>query len=196
MKVISAYGDLSNTYYGQFRTRTFNDIYGDVKSFRTDFDLFSSVGLNPKFNNDTTIETLFYLLSARYGNSHIMNSDENQFKGRLFSYIFQYGPTWEKRLDIQTSLRGLTEEQLLSGTKAINNHAYNPGTAPSTASLEELEGINEQITTQYKKSKMDAYANLMALLEKDVTEEFLSKFKKLFIWVGYGDSPLVYETEI
>ena len=72
----------------------------------------------------------------------------------------------------------------------------NPGTTPSTSSLEELPGIDDQNTTQYKKNKLDAYANLMGLLEKDVTEEFLSKFKNLFLKFVEREIPLWYITEI
>lgn len=185
-----------NSLYGNYRTRKFNEIYENYNDFEQDFQLYSGVGFDPQFQNTTTTSLVFYLLSSRYGNSSIRNSDENQFKLKLFSNIFQYGPTWEKRLDIQKELRGLSEDELLTGTKQINNHAYNPGTAPSTDTLDEIPAINEQASTKYKISKMDAYANLMALLEKDVTEEFIGKFKKLFIAVVEPRDPLWYETEI
>ena len=82
------------------------------------------------------------------------------------------------------------------GTKAIYNTANNPGTEPSTGSLEELPYINSQNTTGYKKSKMDAYANLLALLDTDVTEDFIKKFGKLFITILEPREPLWYGTEI
>jgi hypothetical protein len=78
----------------------------------------------------------------------------------MFSVIFQYGPTWQKRLDIQAKIRGLTDSDILIGSKAIYNTALNPSTAPSTGSLEELTYINSQNTTNYKKSKLEAYAQL------------------------------------
>ena len=184
-----------NSVYGNYRTRTFNDIYPTFEDFKDDVAIYNSIGLNPNFKENTN-QTLFYLLSARYGNSSVANSDENQFKLKLFSTIFQYGPTWEKRLSIQTDLRALTEDELLTGTKQINNHSYNPSTAPSTDTLDELTTINEQTSTKYKKSKMDAYANLMALLEKDVTEEFMNKFKKLFLIIVEPQLPLWYLTEV
>lgn len=184
-----------NSVYGNYRTRKFNEIYPSYEDFKNDENIYYGVGLNPRFQGSTD-QTLYYLLSARYGNSNIANSDENQFKLKLFSIIFQYGPTWEKRLDIQSNLRSLSEDELLTGTKQINNHSYNPSTAPSTDTLEELTTINEQTSTKYKKSKMDAYANLMALLEKDVTEEFMNKFKKLFLIIVEPQLPLWYLTEI
>ena len=131
-------------------------------------------------DKNSSLKTLYYLLYAKYGNSFITNWDENQWRYKVFSIIFQYGPTWEKRLEIQGNLRELTDTQLLEGAKAIYNHAYNPSTDPSTASLTELTYINDQNTTNYKKSVMDAYTQLWNLLATDVTENFLDRFSVLF----------------
>ena len=181
-----------NSEYGNYRTKKFTDFYQNAQDFVNDYHL---CGI-PSTITDDTATTLYYLLYARYGNSHIINSDENQFKYKMFSIIFQYGPTWEKRLDIQNKLRNLTEDELMRGTKAIYNTANNPGTEPSTGSLEELPYINNQNTTGYKKSKMDAYANLLSLLDTDVTEDFIKKFGKLFITILEPREPLWYATEI
>ena len=189
--MIDYYGNIFDSVYGNYRTRTFTDIYPKVEDFIKDY---TYNGIKTTITTDS-ITTLYYLLYARYGNSHIVNSDENQFKYRLFSTIFMYGPTWEKRLDVQNKLRGLTDKELIEGTKQINNHSYNPSTEPSTSDTEELPTTNEQTSTKYKKSKMDAYAILIALLETDVTEEFVAKFKKLFLSIVEPQNPLWYITE-
>ena len=181
-----------NSEYGNYRTKKFTDFYPKAQDFINDYHL---CGI-PATITDDSATTLFYLLYARYGNSHIINSDENQFKYKLFSVVFQYGPTWEKRLDIQMKLRNLTDDELMRGTKAIYNRADNPGTTPSTGSLEEVEYINAQNTTGYKKSKIDAYADLLSLLETDVTEGFIKKFDSLFITILEPREPLYYATEI
>ena len=54
----------------------------------------------------------------------------------------------------------MSEDDLVKGSKQIVNHSYNPSTAPSTSTLEELTTINEQNTNNYKKGKLDAYAFL------------------------------------
>ena len=108
------------------------------------------------------------------------------------SLIFQYGATWQKRLDIQRGLRELSPEELLVGATQINNHAYNPQTAPSTSTLDELSYINEQHATRTKYSKLDGYARLMALLDEDVTGEFLDRFNTLFIKIAAPQTSLVY----
>lgn len=174
--------------FGNFRTKTFNDIYSDVDTFLDDY---SNIGI-PNIITTTNATTLYYLLYARYGNSTIANFDENQFKYKLFSTIWQYGPNWEKELSIQTNLRGLTEDEIREGSRAIYNKALNPNTEPTT---EELDYISEQSTTKYRKSKIEGYGLLMELLKRDVTEEFLAKFKKLFIQIVEPYSPLWYETE-
>ena len=189
--MIDYYGNIFDSVYGSYRTRTFTYIYPKVEDFIKDY---TYNGIKTTITTDS-ITTLYYLLYARYGNSHIVNSDENQFKYRLFSTIFMYGPTWEKRLDVQNKLRGLTDKELIEGTKQINNHSYNPSTEPSTSDTEELPTTNEQTSTKYKKSKMDAYAILIALLETDVTEEFVAKFKKLFLSIVEPQNPLWYITE-
>jgi hypothetical protein len=121
--------------------------------------------------------------------------DENQFKYKLFSTIWQFAPTWIKKLNIQSDLRGLSEADLLKGAKTIHNHAFNPSTEPSTATLEELTYINDQDTTNYKRSKMDAYAQIWNLLVTDVTENFLSRFSHLFKKFVGPEHPVVYATE-
>lgn len=181
-----------NSLYGNYRTRTFIDVFPNADDFE---EQYNDCGI-PNVITDANLSTLYYLLYSRYGNSHIANSDENQFVYKVFATIFQYGPTWEKRLDIQSKLRNLTDSELVSGAKQIVNHSYNPSTIPSTSDIEELPTVNDQNTSHYKKSKLDAYNLLLDLLETDVTGEFLDKFKKLFITITEPDYPLWYVTEI
>ena len=183
---------LHNSLYGNYRQRTFSNIWENVDEFKEDY---SDNGIGVSISDDNAT-TLYYLLYARYGNSTIASSDENQFKYKLFSIIFQYGPTWEKRLDIQKKLREMSEDDLRESAKAIYNHSYNPSTAPSTDTLDELTTINDQNVTKHKRSRTDAYALLLSLLETDVTGEFLDKFKKLFITIVEPELPLWYVTGI
>lgn len=190
----------NNSLYGNYRQKKFTDLYGVVNDFITDYK-----NLNPDFVNgipvtisDDSISTLFYLLYARYGNSTIASSDETQFKYKLFSTIFMYGPTWEKRLEVQNALRGMDLDELRESSKAIYNHAFNPATAPKMDDSGEhiMDYINDQNVTLHKRSKTDAYALLIGLLETDVTNEFLDKFKKLFLTIVEPELPLWYITDL
>lgn len=145
---------------------------------------------------DSSALTLYYLLMERYSNNPIQNLDVEQFKMKVYSIIFQYGPTWEKKLEIQQTLRNFTEEDLRLGTKQIHNHSYNPSSEPSDASTEELNTVDDQNTAIVKKSKIEAYSQLWVLLENDVTKEFLDKFQKLFKQFVRHEHPTLYKSEV
>ena len=183
---------ICDSVYGNYRTRKFADIWPSADAFIQDYQA-SAIPQKLKVADATT---LYYLLYARYGNSSIANSDENQFKYKIFSTIYIGGATWAKKQEIQDKLREMTEDEILAGTKAINNHAYNPQTAPTTDTVEELNYINEQNTTKYKKSKLDGYALLWAILNDGVTERFLREFRYHFLVVVEPQVPLWYVTDI
>lgn len=186
--------ELTNSMIPQYSTVLFTDIWDDVDEFKSDLADSPFAGCISTSNPDN-VSIVFYLLYARYGNNPIANLDELQWKFKIFSTIFQYGPTWEKRLDLQSKIRSLTESDLLTGSKAIHNHAFNPSTAPSTSSLTELTYINDQQTSSFKKNKLDAYTQQWDMLETDVTEDFLNKFKKCFKIFVSPERPLLYVSE-
>jgi hypothetical protein len=170
----------SNGLYGQTINRTFSEIFPDKDTFRM---MYEESGLAVEGNTVSNIDLVYYLLYARYANSTIASVSEEQFAYKVFSTIFMYGPTWEKRLEIQSKVRNLTEDEIVVGTKRIHNISMNPSTAPTTDTLDELTTINQQMTDGWKKSKLEGYGILASLLTTDVTEQFIGKFKKLFITV-------------
>lgn len=176
---------------GNYYTRTFGEIFENFDNFLDDYN---TCGI-PAIITRENLTTLFYLLYARYGNSHIASENENQFKYKVFSTIFMYGPTWEKRLEIQAKLRGLKDEELALGGEATYNHAYNPNSPPPSGDERAgLPYINDQNKTLYTKSKIEGYATLASLLETDVTESFIGEFKKLFLVIVEPYSPLWYKS--
>ena len=189
---------MSCSPYGNFRTRTFAEIFTEegVDNVNVFIPIIKECGIPLKIS-DNSLSTLFYLLYARYGNSHIASGDENTFIYKVASTIFMYGPTWEKRVEIQDSLRALTEADLLRGSQAIYNSAQAPGTSLADVTNEEgkVDYISGQNTTDYRKSKMEGYATLASLLETDVTKEFIDKFANLFLKIVEPYEPLWYVTE-
>ena len=183
----------NDSMFGNFQTKTFQEVFPDDKTFLDFYE--NNGGIPVTIAPDTTAKILYYLLYSRYGNDPIASSDVNRFKWQIMSIIFKYGPTWERRLEIQEELRGLTLEELQTGTLAVTNNALNPGNKLSTVD-ELIKNVNQQSRTNYKKGYVEAYAQLNALLETDVTENFLAKFKPLFIKVAMPGIDLWYETEV
>lgn len=180
-----------SSLYGSYRTRTFTDIFPTVDQFISDYKNIKI----PQVVNENNATTLYYLLYGRHGGDHILNSDENQFKYRLFGTIFSYGLEWQKKLELQEKLSNLTEADLLEDSKVINNHAYNPSTEPSTATTEEFETTNEQVVRKGKKTKMDAYNELFDMIHSDFTAEFLKKFDRLFVLFAEPNQNKWYVTD-
>ena len=181
----------SGSLYGQDRTKTFSDTWESVDKFILDY---KNIGI-PATISEENASTLYYLLYSRFANSHIESSDPNRFKYNLFAIIWQYGPTWEKKLEIQSKLRGLNDNQILEGARQIYNNASNPSNNPENFTDNELQFINNQNVTKNRKGKLEGYALLMGLLEDDVTENFLRRFNKLFKLIVMPELPLLYKSE-
>ncbi|MBR3617356.1 MAG: hypothetical protein IKN46_01635 [Acholeplasmatales bacterium] len=184
--------------FPRYDTKLFCEIFEDVNEFldfyNDEIDASIKVFDSTDSTDLNTLKRIYYLLYARYGNNPIANYDEFQFAYKLFTVIFQYGPTWAKRLDVQEKLRNLTDDQLRMGSKAVFDHAYNPTEMPSSDG--ELSYINEQNKTKYTKSPLEGYAILEELLRADVTNDFLAKFQKLFKQFVRPEKTWIYITDL
>lgn len=172
--------------------RIFTDVFPDLTTFMKFIGTDCKIPLMIK---QTNAETLYYLLYAKFGNSHIASSDENQFKYKLAQIIFSYGPTWEKRLELQEELRGLTEDELRLASQTILNHAYNPSTDPVNDTRQIMDKLDQQNVRYTDRGILDGYERLLMLLDTDITDEFLRKFSRLFIKFVYPGGHLYYESE-
>lgn len=175
--------------YGNFRTRTFSDIFNSAEAFQDEWENTAFPAAIEEINTDL----IFFLLYSRYGNSSIASSDENQFKYKLFSYVFQYAPSWQKELAVQKAIRELNISDLQRGSTNIVNNANNPSGTPPTNTREALPYINAQNVSMVERSIADGYALLMSLLKDDVTENFIARFRNLFLTIVAPELPLWYE---
>lgn len=178
----------------RYNTETFCDVYDKAEDFVADYKASGLYDANNKIN-DTSATTLYYLLYAQYGNSPIFNNDVNQFKYKMWSTIYKFGPSWEKRLSIQSNIRQLTLEDIQTGSQAIYDHSLAMGDDNITAKTDPTK-IDQKTGTYYTKSKMDAYGQLWTILKADVTNEFLSKFKICFKQFVMPERPVLYVTEV
>lgn len=179
----------NGSVYGNYRTRSFADIYEDPDTFLIEYKNNGAIPVNVA---DGDIKTIWGLLYSYYGNSHIKSSDENRFKYQLFSIIYQYAPTWVKKMDIQDKLRNLTEEDIRLGSATTFASGANPATEITDSQIESA-GANAYTRQKTRKSKIEAYAMLYGLLEQDITKEFINRFNTLFRVVALPDAPLWYD---
>ena len=225
---------MSNTFVKpMYDTNLFCEIWDSSDKFLADYNNTGTEFTNqvpPTISQENALMT-YLLLFSRYGNNPIANYDVNQFKNKIFTIIWQYGPAWEKRLSMQEDIRNLTLQEITQGTKTdwssegtqsqnnsgtdttINNHAYNPSTAPTTQTTNELDYIDQQQVAKgsatstisgtdskttgqvVTKSKMDAYAQLWDLVATDVTNDYIGKFRNCFKQFVAPERRMIYVTE-
>ena len=123
--------------FPQYDTRLMTEVWSQASDFLTDYQ---NAGIPTTISNQNAT-TLYYLLYARYGNTPIANYDENQWKYKMFSIIFQYGPTWEKRLDVQKTLRDLQISDL------IDNGSYHESFSHSASETSSKTGSDNNTRT-------------------------------------------------
>lgn len=183
--------------YGTYRYRTYSEIFTSVEDFLEVWDANPLPKVLERSGDElgADMTTLYYMLYARYANSPIASSSEEQFVMKLFLTIFEYGTEWRKKLELQGKLKALTDDELIKGGLAYYNHALNPSTAPVNDSTEALQKIDSQNVTAYKKTKMEAIQNQWALLNSDQTKLFLDKFESLFNPLVMPDYEIHYITE-
>lgn len=164
-----------DSYYG---APTFEEVYPDFQGFLD--DATNEYSMFKCFDDDTTYRTVFYLLYAKFGDRETIQTDLVRWKTKLFSLIWQYGPNWKRELDLQGTLRSLTDTQIEQGSKQIYNRALAPGEVVDVANDALVDTVNEQNTTTAKKGKLEGYAALVSLLDDNITERFLARFQNLF----------------
>lgn len=177
--------------FGNYLNMTFADVYPSFEDFDADAKDMASKLIPAGFTDDS-LEILYYLLLSKYANNSIAASDVNRFKLHLFSIVFQHGGTWQKKLEMQNKIRALSDEAIKESGRRVNNHAYNPAYEVPTDSVQNLDHIDQQSQNMYVKSQLEAFAEVSALLEEDYTEDFIQRFKVLFLWVVSPQRPLWY----
>lgn len=176
----------------EFQNKTFSQVWQYADTMVSDYLYGDATGIIFPKNDEVTDAAIrnpiFPLLYYRFAARQIANSDENLFKSKVFSIIYIYGPEFLKELEIKKKLRGLSEDDILAGSKQVANVSTSPGQA-LTEPDEQLQGVDQQTRMKWTKSKMEGYANLLSLIDSTFIERFVSRFDKLFKKVTIGPKP-------
>lgn len=166
---------------------TFQEIYPDSDTFLADYKASEF----PAIISDENVKLLYFSLLARKGEDCIQSESVGMFKYKLFLLIWQYGPSWEAKLNIQRKFQELPEADILDGGTQIYNTGTNPSTPigkdgeehQGTLSRNELNFVQQQNVTLSTRNKTNAYRGYQDMLKNDVSESFFDKFDKLFAFV-------------
>ena len=187
--------DANYTHYGRFSNKRFLDVFPDAETFKKEYSYYQILFNSPIKVEENQMGFIYYILYSKYGSEYIAMSNTTRFESKLFATLELAAPMLLKELDVQKNLLALSDEEIRAGSKAVYNHAFNPSGTPSTSTLQEIPYINDQNTTQYKKSPMEGYSILLSLLDDNLLENFLRKFKKLFLRVLAPTRARLYDVE-
>lgn len=183
-----------------FDNITFSNLWSTQEEFINSYKVvgFPQTYEGGTYISDDDLKLIWLLLIGRFADSTIKPFNTyGAFQVRFMSRVWQHAPAWKKKLDIQNKLRSLSLEddsEIYKGSSAIYNTALNPSTQPGTGTDNELNFINSQNVTKYKKSKLEGLAILSDLLKNDVTEEFLRRFDDFFKTIIYTGKEYLYAT--
>ena len=163
-----------------YNTKLFSEIWPDSASFKADYIAYETNIGNLNKVDDKYVVLTWQLIASKFANTPIRSESESQFKLGVFGIMVSEAPTWARRLELQKSIRELSEADLMAGETNIANRAENPDEAPTTNTMDELTYINIQTTNKQKRSKVQAYALLDSLLQNDLTETYVRRFNSLF----------------
>lgn len=183
--MIKCYG---GSDFGGYKNKSFSQIFPDFDSFLEEYKA-NGFGVTIK---DETARVIYYGIYARHGEDRPASLNTNMFKYKLWYIVYNEGPVFEKKTDIQAKLRALTDEEILDGTTAIYNHANNTSNPPSTDDKTQLKFIDDQNVTRYTKDKKTGYMELNELLKGNLMDAMMKKIDKLFNVVVEPDVPLLY----
>ena len=177
-----------------YSTKLFNEIWDNSTDFKTDYANYESEISDLNKVADKYVILTWQLLASKFANTPIRSDSVDQFKLSVFGIMASEAPTWARRLELQKSIRDLTEADLLAGETTIANRAENPDEAPTTQTMDELTYINTQTTSKQKRSKIQAYAMLDGLLQDDLCETYVHRFNSLFKRI-FVPATYIYITE-
>lgn len=185
-----------NPHYGNYRTRTFSDIYPNSAEFIADRTKYASV-IPADIVTDDDLEMIYILLLSKYADAHIASKNEQMFHVKMFVSVGSYAPGFLKNIEIQRELEkmALDSDDLLNATSSIVNHADHPATDPEMDYTEGLPYIDSQDTSNIRRGKMEAMMYLNGSVKRDLYSQFIERFEPLFQKIVIAQEPLYYVTD-
>ena len=172
----------------------FSQIWEDADAFLADYENYEDNIDDLNKVDDKYVKLTWQLIASKYANTPIRSNSPEQFKLSVFGIMFSETPTWVKKLELQKTIRDMTESDLTTGETSVSNEATNPDEQPTSQTLDELNYINRQHVQKQKRSKIQAYALQMGMIESDLSESYVRRFASLFarVWVP---ASYIYVTE-
>ncbi len=152
---------------------------------------------SPFYDSNLTeddISKIYYHLLAEYYNSHFIYMDDLGISLNVMHIIEEYYPNCKERLKLVDDMRNLSLDEFKKSGIQIQSSGANPKVETA---MDELIGFMDaqNANFQLKSTEQVLKAKFMSLYD-GVMEEFVSRFKPLFVKLYNGVNSYIYQNPI
>lgn len=140
------------------------------------------------------IKDIYNHLMAAYYNWHYVYMEDLGITLSTFHIIHDYWPNCKERLSLVSQMRGLSLDNFAKSGITITSQGANPKTAEAMDELIDLVD-SQQANFQLKSQEQTLKAKFMALYD-GVMDEFIDRFKPLFVKLYNGVNSYIYQNPI
>lgn len=140
------------------------------------------------------IKDVYNHLLAAYYNWHYVYMDDLGISLNTMHIIHDYFPNCKERLTLVASLRALTVDDFAKSGITIDSQGSNPKTATDMDELIDL--VDSQNASFQLRSQEGAIRAKFASLYDGVMDEFIDRFKDLFVKLYSGVNSYIYQNPL
>lgn len=152
---------------------------------------------SPFYDSNLTendLKDIYNHLLAAYYNWHYVYMDDLGLALNTMHIIHDYYPNCKERLSLVNQLRGLTIDDFAKSGITINSQGANPKTATDMDELIDL--VDSQSANFQLRSQEGAIRAKFNSLYDGIMDEFIDRFKNLFVKLYSGVNNYIYQNSI
>lgn len=173
-----------------YYTKTFK-----LKELFTSFYNFTEIRdkyiVEPVNATETEQEIVYRLIFNDFCNCSVAFDTPNAFYRHFFLEYWNCCDEFVKRLNVIKQLRNLTLDEFKKEVESITNVANNDNAIVESPLTEIIPYITSQSSSVSRTNSAVAYARAISMYRDNEVNNFLRKFKKLFLQV-HGDYGIIY----
>lgn len=152
---------------------------------------------SPFYDNTLTeadLKDIYNHLMAEFYNWHFIFPDDFGIAMNVMHIIEDYFPNVKQRLDLLSTIRGMTVDEFKKSGLTITSTGSNPKTETDMDELIDLVD-SQNASFQLKSDEQSIRAKFFALYD-GVMQEFIDRFKPLFVKLYTGVTDYIYVNPI
>lgn len=143
---------------------------------------------------ESDLQDIYNHLLAQYYNWHYVYMDDLGIALNTFHIIHDYYPNCKERLNLVAQIRNLSIDEFKKSGLMINSQGSNPKIATEMDELIDL--VDSQSANFQLKSQEQALKAKFVALYDGVMEDFIVRFKPLFVKLYSGVNSYLYQNKI